>query len=112
MVLALMVCNGIASGKQVDAHIIVSKYWLPFLVLGKGPTQSIITLLKGLSKAGIGFNGAFGIPWFGLPTIRQTWQVRQNFYQVFSNTWPIEMWHNLLICLINSQMTCQWCLRC
>ena len=44
--------NGIASGKRVDAHIIVNN---------NGPTQSVITLLKGSSKAGIGLNGAFEI---------------------------------------------------
>jgi len=31
------------------------------LVLGKGPTQSTITILNGSEKAGIGFNEATGI---------------------------------------------------
>ena len=31
---------GTASGKWVEAHMMVSKYWLPLLVLGSGPTQS------------------------------------------------------------------------
>ena len=35
-----------ASGKRVEAHIIVRRYSLPDLLLGKGPTQSIISLLK------------------------------------------------------------------
>jgi hypothetical protein len=61
MVLALIFRSGIASGKRVETHIIVSKYWLPRLVLGNGPTQSIIIRLNGSSKAGIGFSGAFGI---------------------------------------------------
>ena len=56
-----MLRRGIASGKQVDAYIIVNKYWLPALVLGKGPTQSIMTLVNGSSKAGIGFKAAQGI---------------------------------------------------
>ena len=46
--------SGMASGKRVEAHIIVRRYALPDFVLGKGPTQSIIILLKGSSKAGMG----------------------------------------------------------
>ena len=65
---AVMLVNGMASGNLVEAHIIVNKYWFLDLVLGNGPTQSIITLLNGSSKAGIGFNGALGICWFGFPT--------------------------------------------
>jgi hypothetical protein len=38
----------------VEAHIIVSNYRFPYLVLGSGPTQSTITLLKESSKAGKG----------------------------------------------------------
>ena len=61
IVLAVMFLKGIASGNRVEAHIIVSKYWLPFLVFGNGPTQSMRILLKGSSNAGIGFRGALGI---------------------------------------------------
>jgi hypothetical protein len=43
-----------ASGKRVEAHIIVSNYRFPYLVLGSGPTQSTTTLLKESSKAGMG----------------------------------------------------------
>ena len=46
IVLALIFLSGIASGKRVEAHIMVRRYSQPFFVLGKGPTQSIITLLK------------------------------------------------------------------
>ena len=46
MFLVLIFLSGMASGKRVETHIIV--------VSGKGPTQSIIILLKGSSKAGIG----------------------------------------------------------
>ena len=60
-VAALMFLKGMASGKRVDAHIIVKRYSLPDLVFGRGPTQSMITLLNGSSKAGIGFKGARGI---------------------------------------------------
>ena len=56
IVLALICLSGIASGKRVEAHIMVRRYSQPFFVLGKGPTQSIITLLKGSSKAGMGCN--------------------------------------------------------
>ena len=56
-----MFLRGIASGKHVEAHIIVSIYKLPDFVFGNGPTQSIRTLLNGSSKAGIGIKGADGI---------------------------------------------------
>ena len=49
-----MFLKGIASGNLVEVHIIVSKYSLPDFDYGKGPTQSMRTLLKGSSKAGIG----------------------------------------------------------
>jgi hypothetical protein len=66
--LVVILLMGIASGNLVEAHMIVSKYSLPALVLGKGPTQSMRTLLKGSPNAGIGCSGAGGILWFGLPT--------------------------------------------
>ena len=49
----LIFLSGMAFGKCVEAHIIVRSYSWPDLVLGKGPTQSIIILLKGSLKAGI-----------------------------------------------------------
>jgi hypothetical protein len=54
MVFALIFLRGIASGNLVKIHMIVSKYWIPALVLGKCPTQSTNTRLKGSSKAGMG----------------------------------------------------------
>jgi hypothetical protein len=42
------------------------------LAFDKGPTQSTRTLLKGLSKAGIGCKDATGTAWFGLPVLWQT----------------------------------------
>ena len=54
MLLVLIFLSGMASGKRVEAYIIMRRYSWPDLVLGKGPTQSIIILLKGSSKAGIG----------------------------------------------------------
>ena len=42
MVFALIFLNRKASGKHIDEHMIVNKYWLPNLVFGNGPTQSII----------------------------------------------------------------------
>ena len=50
--------KGIASGNLVDVHMTVNRYLFPFLVLGRGPTQSTITLLKGSFITGIGTNGA------------------------------------------------------
>jgi len=60
-VLVVMLCKGIASGYLVLEHIIVNKNLFPFLVLGRGPTQSIITLENGSLVIGMGFNGADGI---------------------------------------------------
>jgi len=54
IVLALIFLSGMAIEKRVEAHIIVSKYRFPYLVLGSGPTQSTITLLKDHSKEGTG----------------------------------------------------------
>ena len=59
-----MLVNGMALGNLVEAHIMVKRYWFLDLVFGKGPTQSIITLLNGSSNAGMGFRGATGIFWF------------------------------------------------
>ena len=56
--LALVFLSGMASGKRVEAHIIVSNYRFPYLVLGSAPTQSTTTLLKESSKAGTGRNVA------------------------------------------------------
>lgn len=63
-----MLCKGIASGYLVLEHIIVNKNLFPVLVLGRGPTQSLITLENGSLVIGMGFNGADGIFRFGLPT--------------------------------------------
>jgi hypothetical protein len=49
--------------KRVEAHIIVNKYRLPYLVLGSGPTQSTITLLKDSSKEGTGRSGVTRMFW-------------------------------------------------
>ena len=68
IVTALIFLSGIASGNLVEAHMTVSMYSFPVLVLGKGPTQSTITLEKGSPKAGIGFNGATGGSNWCLPT--------------------------------------------
>ena len=61
MVLVLIFLKGIASGKRVEAHIIVKRYSFPDLVFGNGPTQSVMILLKGSSNAGIGCNPALGM---------------------------------------------------
>ena len=39
--------------KRVEAHIIVSNYIFPYLVLGSRLTESTITLLEDISKAGM-----------------------------------------------------------
>jgi hypothetical protein len=54
LVLALIFLSGIVQGNRVEAHIIVSNYRFPYVVLGDGPTQSTLTLLKESSKAGKG----------------------------------------------------------
>ena len=48
IVLALIFLSGMAIEKRVEAHIIVSKYIFPYLVLGSSLTQSTTTLLKKL----------------------------------------------------------------
>ena len=58
IVLALIFLSGMAIEKQVEAHIIVSKYIFPYLVLGSSLTLSTMTLLKYYSKAGTGRSGA------------------------------------------------------
>ena len=42
--------SGMASGKRVDAHIIVRRYSQPDLVFGRGPTQSINYSVKRFIK--------------------------------------------------------------
>ena len=54
MVFVFIFLSGIASGKRVEVHNIVKRYSLPDLGLGRGPTQAILILLKGQSKAGMG----------------------------------------------------------
>ena len=54
MDLVLIFLRGMASGNRVQAQMIVNRYWLAVLILGRGPTQSMIILLNGSSKAGIG----------------------------------------------------------
>lgn len=49
-----------------DAHMLINKYLLPDLLLGKGPKQSIITRLKDSSKIG---KGAARILSLGTPVI-------------------------------------------
>ena len=53
-------------------HMMVSRYLLPALVLGNGPTQSMIASQKGSPQTGMGLRGATEIGLFGLPT---TWHV-------------------------------------
>lgn len=54
--------SGMTSGYLVEAHIMVRIYLFPDLVLGSGPTQSIMIRLKGFSTMGMGLRGATGIP--------------------------------------------------
>ena len=54
MFLVVIFLSGTASGKRVEAHIIVRRYSWPDLGLGKGPTQSIIILLKRFIKSRYG----------------------------------------------------------
>ena len=68
IVYVLIFLKGIASGKCVEAHILCTRYSLQEFVFGKGLTQSIIVLLKGLSNAGIGCNPALGMTWLNFPS--------------------------------------------
>jgi hypothetical protein len=58
LVLALIFLSGMALEKQVEAHIKVSKYRFPYLVLGSGTIQSTMPVLKDDSKTGTGRSGA------------------------------------------------------
>ena len=58
MVFVLIFLRGTASGKRVEAHIIVKRYSFPDLVFGNGPTQSIMVLLNVSTNAGICCNPA------------------------------------------------------
>lgn len=66
-VLALNVHNEAASGTHLAAHIMVTRYWWPAIVLGKGPTQSIMKCSNSSPSTGIRCVGARGITWFGFP---------------------------------------------
>jgi hypothetical protein len=46
IVLALIFLSGMALEKQVEAHIKVSKYRFPYLVLGSGTIQSTMPVVK------------------------------------------------------------------
>ena len=59
----------------MEAHIIVSKHIFPYLVLGRGPMRSTITLLTDSSTAGMSRSGATRMVWFAFPL---TWQVLQD----------------------------------
>ena len=61
MVLTLIFLKGIAFGNLLEGHITVSRNSFPDFVFDNGPTQSIITLLKGSSNADIGCKEARGI---------------------------------------------------
>ena len=65
---ALTVLRGMASGKWVYENMIVRRHWFLSLVLGRGPTQSIMTQEKGSVETGIGFSGVAGGFWLDFPT--------------------------------------------
>ena len=57
IVYVLMLLRGIASGNLVELHIIVNKYSFCDIVLGNGPTQSIIMCEKVHQKLVWGVKG-------------------------------------------------------
>ena len=75
------------SGKQVNQYMIVSKYWLPDEVLGKGPTQLVMTWLKGSLHTGIGSRGTTGRFLHRLTNIT----THTEFRDIFSQLWPIKV---------------------
>lgn len=66
-------------GKMSGSAHNCKQYWLPLLVLCKGPTQSIITHSNDSPVTWMGCNGVGGVVWFGLPASWQTWQLQQYF---------------------------------
>jgi hypothetical protein len=77
IILALIFLSGMAIEKRVEAHIIVSKYWFPYLASGSGSTQSTITLLKDYSKEGTDRSGATRMLWIGFTITPQMLQYQQ-----------------------------------
>ena len=75
-----MARRGMASGNLELAHIIVNKYRFPDFVLGKGPTQSIITRSNGLSLMVMGLSGAIAMPVLGFPAFWPVSHELQNFF--------------------------------
>ena len=103
IVLVLIFLSGIASGKRVEAHMIVKRYWQHDFALGRGPTQSIIILLNGSSKAEMCCKLALG------SLIRFSYHLTSVAgFAVLRNirfqSWPVEMIQNLVICLIYPKM--------
>ena len=80
----------------------VNRYWLPDLVLGKGPTQSTIILLKGSLNAGIGCRGGFGNFLIRLTHHLTLMTDPTVLRHIFLKTGPIEMSQNFVIGLINA----------
>ena len=79
-----------ASGKLVEAHIMVKTYWFLDLAFGKGPTQYIITLLNGSSNAGMDLIGAsVKTFWFGYQLTNVTSLAK--FCHTAPNLRPIKM---------------------
>jgi hypothetical protein len=56
---------------------VYSKYRFPYLVLGNGPIQSTMTLLKDYSKSDTGRSGAARMFWIGFHITRQMSQDQQ-----------------------------------
>ena len=66
----------------------VKRYWFLGLVFGKGPTQSIITLLNGSSKAGMGLRGATRIFLVWLPYHLTNMTSLAKFHNTVPNLMP------------------------
>ena len=92
-----MLVKGMAWGNLVEAHIMVKRYWFLDLVFGKGPTQSIITLLNGSSNAGMGVRGATGIFLVWLPYHLTSVTSLAKFCHTVPNLRPIEMFGYLAV---------------
>ena len=69
----------------------VSKCWFPDLVLGSGPTQSTITLLKDSAEAGMGWRGDTGKHFIRSPHNFAGVTRSAALGYVSSNVCPIEM---------------------
>ena len=94
-----MLVKDMASGNLVVVHIMGKIYWQKDLVFGKGPTQSIITLLSGSSNARIERSYRNFLVW--LPYHLTSVTSLAKFCHPVPNLRPIEMFGYLAVSFVD-----------